>query len=117
MPMTPSDNPFRELTWVDLMLWTDQQTVADGRAFFRKKKVRQLAMTGTGGILAWVDGEELFATRVEYNDGDLAAECTCNPVEAICLHAVAVIIEYISHLKKQVDVPAASPHDVRFFLL
>ena len=117
MHMMPSDNPFRELTWVDLMLWTDKKTVADGRAFFQKKKVRQLAMTVTGGILAWVDAEEPFATRVEYNEGDLIAECTCQPVENACIHAIAVIIEYISHLKKQVDVPVAPSNDERFHLL
>lgn len=117
MFMMPLDNPFRELTWVDLMLWTNKKTVADGRAFFQKKKVRQLAMTSTGGILAWVDAEELFATRVEYSAGDLTAECTCHPAEAICIHAIAVIIEYIVYLKKKTDVPAASPHDARFFLL
>ncbi len=115
--MTPSDDPFRELTWIDLTFWTDKQTVAEGRAFFQKKKIRQLAMTRTGGILAWVDAEELFATRVEYSDGDLIAECTCQPVEAICLHAIAVVIEYIAHLKKQIAVPAALPNDARFFLL
>jgi uncharacterized Zn finger protein len=113
----PSDNPFRELTWVDLALWTDKKTVAEGRAFFQKKKVRQLAMTATSGILAWVDAEELFATRVEYSDGDLTAECTCHPVEAVCMHAIAVIIEYIAHLKKQVMLPVAAPNDERFFLL
>jgi uncharacterized Zn finger protein len=115
--MMPSINPFKELTWVDLMLWTDKKTVTEGRVFFQKKKVRQLALTPTGGILAWVDAEELFATQVEYSEGDLIAECTCQPVEAICMHAIAVIIEYIAHLKKQATVPMALPNDVRFFLL
>jgi len=113
----PSDNPFKELTWVDLALWTDKKTVAEGRAFFQKKRVRQLAMTATGGILAWVDAEELFATRVEYSNGDLTAECTCQPLEPVCMHAIAVVIEYIAHLKKQVVVATAAPNDERFFLL
>lgn len=117
MPVPPMDDPFKELTWADLALWTDKQAIADGRAFFQKKKIRELSMTATGGILAWVDAEEPFATHVEYSDGDLTAECTCQPVEPVCLHAVAVIIEYISHLKKQIAVPAALPNDARFYLL
>ncbi|RJP86098.1 MAG: hypothetical protein C4518_14745 [Desulfobacteraceae bacterium] len=115
--MTLSDNPFKELTWVDLMLWTNKRTVAAGKTFFQTKKVRQLAMTRTGGILAWVDAEEPFATRVEYNEGDLIAECTCQPLGNACIHAIAVIIEYIAHLKKQLDVPVAPPNDERFYLL
>jgi len=40
-----------------------------------------------------------------------------NLLEAVCMHAIAVIIEYIAHLKKQVIVPAAALNDERFFLL
>lgn len=115
--MTSSYHRFRELTWGDLTLWAGKKTVSGGRECFQKNEVTQLAMTKKGGILAWVEAEELFATLVEYEDGELYSECTCNPIENTCIHAIAVIIEYIVHLKKKIAIPVANANDRRFFLL
>ncbi|MCK5784305.1 MAG: hypothetical protein KAH06_07650 [Desulfobacterales bacterium] len=115
--MISSYHRFRELTWVDLTLWAGKKIVSDGRECFQRKEVSHLSLTKTGGILAWVEAEERFATRVEYDDGELYSECTCHPIENTCIHAIAVIIEFIVHLKKKIDIPQAESNDRRFFLL
>ncbi len=115
--MISSYHRFRELTWVDLMLWAGKKIVADGWECYQRKQVRHLSLTKTGGILAWVEAEELFATRVEYDDGELYSDCTCQPIENTCIHSIAVIIEFIVHLKKKIDIPQAESNDRRFFLL
>jgi len=115
--MTTAINQFRELTWVELTLWAGKKIVSDGRECYQRKEVRQLSMTINGGILAWIDAEEPFATLVEYDQGEFFSECTCNPIEHTCMHAIAVIIEFIVHLKKRIDLPLAESNDQRFFLL
>jgi len=115
--MTHPAGQFKELTWIDLMVWTDKKTVAAGRKCYQRNQVHKVTVTGTRGLLAWVKSEELFATRVEYNDGDLSSECTCNPIEENCFHSIAVIIEYIVQLKKNYEFPVAKSNDPRFFLL
>ncbi len=115
--MTSSFNQFRELTWVDLTLWAGKKIVSDGKECYQRKEVREISLTKTGGILAWVDAEELFATLVEYDDGELYSECTCHPVENTCMHSIAVIIEFIVHLKKKLEIPEAKSNDRRFYLL
>ena len=115
--MTSSYHRFRELTWVDLTLWAGKRIVSDGRECFLRKEVTQICLTESGGILAWVEAEEPFATRVEYDEGELYSECTCNPIENTCAHAIAVIIEFIVHLKKNIHIPYAQSNDRRFFLL
>jgi len=117
MYSTSSYHRFRELTWVDLTLWAGKKIVSDGRECFRRKEVKQISLTESDDILAWVEAEELFATRVEYSEGELYSECTCQPVENTCPHAIAVIIEFIVHLKKNIHIPYAKSNDRRFFLL
>jgi len=115
--MNAAFNQFRELKWVELTLWEGKKSVSEGRECYQRKEVRQLSLIKTGGILAWVEAEELFATRVEYDQGDFYSECTCNPIENTCMHSIAVIIEFIVHLKKKIDLPLAKSNDERFFLL
>jgi len=115
--MTAVFNQFRELTWVELSFWAGEKIVSEGRKFYQRKEIRQLSLTKSGGILAWVEAEELFATRVEYEEGEFFSECTCNPIEHTCMHSIAVIIEFIVHLKKKIDIPHAESNDCRFFLL
>ncbi len=108
---------FRELTWGDLLLWAGKAAVSEGRKCQRNREIKQLAFTKTGGLLAWVEAEELFATRVEYDGIEMVATCSCNPIHNPCGHAVAVIIEYIFCLKREVLIPRARQNDERFFLL
>ncbi len=115
--MTHSYHRFRELTWLDLTFWAGKEIVADGRDCFLRKEVTQVSVTESNGILAWVASEELFATLVEYEHGELYSECTCQPIENTCVHAIAVIIELIVHLKKNISIPRAKSNDRRFYLL
>jgi uncharacterized Zn finger protein len=115
--MNAAFRQFKELTWVELTLWAGKKIVSEGRECYQRNEVRQLSLIKNGGILAWVEAEELFATRVEYDQGEFYSECTCNPIEHTCMHSIAVIIEFIVHLKKKIELPLAKPNDERFFLL
>ncbi len=108
---------FRELTWGDLLLWAGKSAVSEGRRIQRDGKIKQLAFTQAGDLLAWVQAEELFATLVEYDGMEMLAKCSCNPIKHPCAHAVAVIIEYIICLKRAIRMPCAKQNDQRFFLL
>ena len=115
--MNPSVNQFSELTWSDLILWGGKKTVQEGQKCQQEGNVKQLVRTKTGGILAWVEAEEIFSTRVEYNADEITTDCSCNSAEHACAHAVAVIIEYIAHLKRNISIPDAEKNDRRLFLL
>ena len=109
-------DPFQSLTWGDLALWAGRSNLADGRQQQKAGAVDQLAKTGTGGLIAWVKAEELFATHVEIENNELFGECTCQGEDG-CEHAVAVILEYVAHLIKKMDIPVAPSNDQRYFLL
>ena len=115
--MNPSVNQFSELTWSDLILWAGKKTVQEGQKCQQGSNVKQLALTESGGILAWVEAEEIFSTRVEYNADEITTDCSCNSAEHACAHAIAVIIEYIAHLKRNISIPDAEKNDRRLFLL
>ena len=109
-------DPFRELTWGDLMFWAGKSNLSGGRQYQKKGTVTQLAKTPTGGLLGWVAAEEPHAAHVEIEDGELFGECTCQGI-AGCEHGVAVILEYIAHLKKNRPIPVAASNDPRYYLL
>ncbi|MFP3981226.1 MAG: SWIM zinc finger domain-containing protein [Desulfobacterales bacterium] len=109
-------DPFRELTWGDLTVWVGQAAVAAGRRLQKNGAVRRLVKTPDGGLLAWVQAEETFAAHVGFEDEELYCRCACHSEEA-CEHGIAVILEYIAHLKKNVPVPITASNDQRFYLL
>lgn len=115
--MTQSINQFSELSWNDLILWAGKKTVQEGQKIQQKGDVKQLALSGSGGVLAWVEAEETFSTIVKYNSEEITSECSCNSVEHACEHAIAVIIESIAHLKGNISIPDAKKNDQRFFLI
>ena len=108
---------FRELTWGDLFVWAGKDIVTIGRKFQVEGRVKKLSTTNTGGLLAWVDEEDLYVTRIESDSAEMISECTCSQNENPCTHAIAVIIEYIVCIKRNMNVPAAKSNDRRFFLL
>jgi uncharacterized Zn finger protein len=108
---------FKDLTWGDLIVWAGKEIVAVGRKIQSENRVKQLSMTQTEGLLAWVEVEDVYATRVEYDGAEFSSECSCNPVEHTCDHSIAVIIDYIICLKRKIVIPRAKPNDRRFFLL
>lgn len=115
--MNPSLNRFSALSWNDLILWAGKKKVQEGLRSHQKGNVKQLALTDSGGLIAWVEEEETFSTRVEYSADELSSECSCNSDEHSCFHAIAVIIECIAQLKRQGSIPNAKKNDQRFFLL
>ena len=108
----------RELTWGQLTAWSNKSAVLEGRKLQQKAAVKGLAkIANSNGLLAWVTVEEPFAVLIEWDEGDLLAQCSCNPIINPCEHAVAVIIEFIVHLKRNNPIPAAKPNDPRFYLI
>jgi uncharacterized Zn finger protein len=70
----------------------------------------------TGGLLAWVDGTNRYATQVNIDEDGLPASiCTC-PYGYDCKHGVAVVLEYLEHIKKDRRVPKAKKDDERLLL-
>jgi uncharacterized Zn finger protein len=109
-------NPFAALTWDDVEAWAGSSIVSRGKSYQRSHRVRGLARTASGGLLAWVQGTSRYATHVEITKKKLAASCTC-PYGGTCKHAVAVVLSYLECVKNQQEIPTAAEDDPRFNLL
>jgi len=109
-------NPFAALTWDDVEAWAGSSIVSRGKSYQRSNRVRGLARTASGGIIAWVQGTSRYATQVEIAKKKLTASCTC-PYGGTCKHAVAVVLSYLECLKNQRETPTAAEDDPRFDLL
>ena len=108
-------DPFERLTWNDLTAWAGTKIVSRGKNYQRNGYVKSLAYTTDGSLIAWVEGTERYATQVFYEDDELESNCTC-PYWDKCKHAVAVVVEYLEKLKKQVKIPKATKTDRRLKL-
>jgi uncharacterized Zn finger protein len=108
---------FKDLTWGDLIVWAGKDIVTAGRRIQSENRVKQLSLTQTNGLIAWVETDDVYATHVEFDGAEFFSECSCNPVEHTCDHSIAMIIEYIICLKRNTAIPKAKPNDRRFFLL
>ncbi|MBI3304205.1 MAG: SWIM zinc finger domain-containing protein [Deltaproteobacteria bacterium] len=106
---------FEELTWDDLEEWAGAAIVSRGRSYQRGRRVQSLARSGSGGLVAWVQGTHRYATVVEVEDGELTSFCTC-PYGDTCKHAVAVVLEYLECLKQKREVPTVTERDRRLRL-
>ena len=107
---------FKQLTWDDLQAWAGTRIVSRGQSYQRNRQVDGLTQTRNGGLVAWVHGEKKYATLVGFEDNQLISACTC-PYGTTCKHAVAVVLEYLDRLKKNVEVPFISKKDERLELL
>jgi uncharacterized Zn finger protein len=107
---------FRDLTWDHLHAWAGSKIVFRGQNYQRSRLVQGLARTPSGGLAAWVQGTERYATRVELEGGELTSVCTC-PYAGTCKHAVAVVLEYLERAKKDFQVPIIPDQDKRLSLL
>jgi uncharacterized Zn finger protein len=112
----PTTDGFAALTWNDLQEWAGSSTVSRGRSYQRNHQVQSLVRTPSGSLLAWVQGTHRYAIQVEITEGDLSSSCTC-PVGISCKHAVATVLDYLEHLKHQIDVPTMTTSDQRLALL
>jgi len=108
-------DPFPDLDWATLEAWAGPKTLSRGKEYQRSRRVRSLARSRDGTLVAWVDGSEPYATAVTFDDG-LVSECTC-PVGISCKHAVAVVLEYLALCGKKLVVPSLTPDDSRIALL
>jgi len=108
----------KEMTWGQLVAWSNKSAVQNGRRLQQKGAVTGLSKVSRGeGLLAWVTEEEPFAVLIEYEVGELFAQCGCNPIITPCEHAVAVIIDFIVHLKQGQTFPVAKGNDPRLYLI
>lgn len=107
---------FEELSWDILERWAGSRILSRGQSYYRDHRVQGLAQTQTKGIIAWVHGGQKYATEVDFEDGELISVCTC-PYGNNCKHAVAVVLEYLDHLKKNREVPQITEQDQRVELL
>ena len=107
---------FKKLTWSDIQTWAGDTITSRGQSYQRSRAVRDLALTPDGGLVAWVQGTERYATKVDIKDEELTSDCTC-PYGGTCKHAVAVVLDYLEKLKQNLKVPTVSENDERLLLL
>ena len=93
-----------------------KQSSFPGQSYQRSRRVQDLAQTKSGGLVAWVQGEKRYATQVDFKGGELISTCTC-PYGSTCKHAVAVVLEYLDLLKKNMEVPRIAKQDKRLLLV
>ena len=112
---TPADR-YAALTRKDLNQWAGSRIVGRGRSYQQLGRVSSLAITDDGGLIAWVDGSDRYATMVAMDEGCLPKSiCTC-PYEEDCKHGVAVVIEYMERIENKMRVPKAKKDDERLEL-
>jgi uncharacterized Zn finger protein len=103
---------FERLNWSDLEQWAGGRVLSRGQGYHRDHRVKGLAQTQAGAVVAWVQGGRRYATEVDFEDGELVSVCTC-PYGNNCKHAVAVVLEYLDHLEKKLEVPQITGQDQR----
>lgn len=106
----------KKLTWSDIQTWAGDTITSRGQSYQRGRAVQDLALTLDGGVVAWVQGTERYATRVDIENENLISDCTC-PYGDTCKHAVAVVLDYLENLKQKLKVPTVSENDERLLLL
>jgi len=108
---------FSALTWGDLEDWAGSRIVGRGRTYQQQGRVSDLSQTEDAALLAWVDGTERYATKVNMGKGGLPASiCSC-PYEIDCKHGVAVVLEYLECMERNRHVPEAKQGDDRLAML
>ncbi len=113
---TSRTDSFKGLTWDNLEQWAGSRVLSRGQSYQRNGRVKDLVETQDGGLIAWVLGGNEYATRVDFDHGKLISTCTC-PYGGACKHAMAVVLEYLDRLKKNLEVPLISKKDERLELL
>jgi uncharacterized Zn finger protein len=118
---TSVEQRWRELTWDELEDWAGYRSVERGRDYQRGGQVEELAATGDGGLLAWVQGGQRYATHVwlvECAGGPFRPRAVCScPRDGDCKHAVAVVLDYLEGLDSGRAVSVCAASDSRLRLL
>lgn len=110
------------LSWDDLTEWAGSRSVERGRAYQRRGRIHDLAISEDGWLLATVTGGERYAVTVRCEQsakkgGALYSRCTCPVGASGCKHAVAVVAEYLEGLSIGAETPVADQDDDRWELL
>jgi uncharacterized Zn finger protein len=107
---------FKQLTWADIKAWAGTNVTSRGQSYQRNHRVKELACISNGGLVAWVEGTKMYATLVDIEDEELTSACTC-PYDGVCKHAVAVVLEYLDKIDKNIPVSTVAEADPRLTLL
>jgi len=107
---------FQDISWFDLESWAGSRIVSRGKSYQRSKHVRDLAITESGELIAWVKGSTTYATKISLDKGELSSTCIC-PYSHACKHAVAVILEYLDCIENGRNVLKAGKDDERLLML
>ena len=107
---------FEKLNWDDLQGWAGDRVLSRGQDYQRSHRVQELAQTESGEFVSWVQGAKRYATQVGFKGGELISTCTC-PYGGACKHAVAVVLDYLDCLKKNMEVPKIAGQDKRLSLV
>jgi len=107
------------LTWDDLDQWAGSRSVSRGQAYQREGRVKDLAISGDGRLLATVIGGDRYVVSVwrpakGTGAGPIESRCTCPVGYNGCKHAVAVVAAFLQSLADQVSVPIATDGDSRW---
>lgn len=105
------------LTWDDLEAWSGGRSVSRGRIYQRQGRVRDLALSKDGRLLATVVGGNHYVVSVWMTDGKdnpIESKCTCPVGYDGCKHAVAVVAEYLDQLGRDDEVSVAQEDDPRW---
>jgi len=113
---TKKTKTFEALTWADLEAWAGSKILSRGKSYHRQGRVKNLAKTTDGQLIAWVDGSERYATIVYFDGRNLESVCTC-PYWADCKHAVATMLEYLECAKSGTEIPPPKKNDPRLRIL
>ena len=106
-------DPFSKLTWEDVEKWAGNRIVTRGRSYQRRGAVRDIKRAEDGALIAWVQGNRRYATRVSIRGkNNLESECTC-PYQTTCKHAVAVVLEYLESIKSRIAIAHVEEDDPR----
>lgn len=121
-PASPTSDPntgWASLTWDDLAQWAGSRSVSRGQSYQRQGRVKDLAISKDGRLLAMVMGGNRYVVSVwlqdvKKNDDLLQSICTCPVGYDGCKHAVAVVAAYLDLLAKEKPVPVADADDPRW---
>ena len=90
-PNKSIDTVLRKLTFDDLRDWAGETILNRGKGYV--KRVERLSRSQDSVLVAWVIGNERYATSVHVDDaGNFDDFCTCPYAWGPCKHAVAVIL-------------------------
>lgn len=113
-----ASNGWASLTWDDLDRWAGVRSVQRGRTYQRQDRVKDLAISDDGWLLATVCGGDRYVVSVWLDAGKkqhekIQSHCTC-PVGYNCKHAVATVAEYLQMLADGTSVSQADKSDPRW---